>query len=62
MYRVQLGQNQEIYDAHSHIGTDVFIKRVGGVERYLETADKLKIVKANIMPAPCPAYKNKRGG
>lgn len=54
-------QKQEVYDAHSHIGIDVFIKRHAEIFSYLETAKKLKIKKANIMPAPCPFYETQEG-
>lgn len=55
-FRAQISLNESIYDAHSHIGSDLFFKREGNLDEYFILADMLKIVKANIMPPPSPKY------
>ncbi len=54
--RIQLSQQEPIYDAHSHIGTDLFFKREGALKDYFSLSQILKIKKANIMSTPSPKY------
>lgn len=43
-----------IFDAHSHIGKDLFFRLEGTIEEYIESALKAGIDGGLLMPCPCP--------